>query len=78
MIQVLRNKTLYFLESVNFGVVVASEEGTFKFSLQSIAIIVTQGKSSPAHFSINPSTAPTKKEEFKQEDQAWLHSFFRR
>lgn len=77
MIQVLRNKIFNFFESVNFGVIMAPEEGTFKFSLQSIEIVVTQGKSSPSHFSINPSTGPMKKEEFKEEDHAWLHSFSR-
>lgn len=77
MIQVLRDKILHFLESVNSGIVVASEEGTFKLSLQSVTISVTQGESSPAHFSIDPSTGPTKKEEFKEEDHAWFHSFFR-
>lgn len=55
----------------------ASEERTFKFSLQSTEIVVTQGKSSPSHFSINPCTGPTKKEELKEEDHAWLHSFSR-
>lgn len=77
MIQVLRNKIFNFFESINFGVVMASEEGTFKFSFQSIKIVVTQGKSSPSHFSIDAGTGPTKKEEFKDNHHAWLHSFSR-
>lgn len=73
VVQIQRNQIFNFLEPVKFGIIMASEERTFKLSLQSVQIGITYRKSTPSHYSVNIGIDSTKKNELKEEYHAWLH-----